>query len=201
MAWRKLMLPWGSFGRFARIGSGHSRSLVVPSTSTRHTLLLCIGERTCWPTWGRLTDAAADAERAASVDPLSASIASDYGNILLWSGDFEGASEQFARAQSLDFGHGAALLGSALVALEQEQDVGLQMALTQWAAVAGLPGSLAAGLSRGMLAYRQTGARQTAPSRNLRSWARRVVCLPVSWRCSTRSSGMTMSRWSGSVPR
>jgi TolB-like protein len=113
---------------------------------------------------GRLTDAAVDAERAASVDPLSASIAADYGNILLWSRDLEGASEQFSRAQSLDFGYSAALFGSAMVAREREQDVGLRMALTQWAAVAGLPGSLAAELSRGMLDYRQTGARQTAPT-------------------------------------
>jgi TolB-like protein len=112
---------------------------------------------------GRLQDAARDAERAASVDPLSPAIASDYGFILLWSGALERAAEQFQRAQSLDFGYGPALLGAALVALQQEQEVGLQMALTQWAAVSSLPVSLAGELATGMLVHRRTGEPQRVP--------------------------------------
>jgi TolB-like protein len=113
---------------------------------------------------GQLFDAAADAERATSVDPLSPAIASDYGYILLWSGDLEGARAQFDRAQSLDFGYGPASLGSALVALEEEQEVGLRMALTQWAAVSSVPVPLAGELATGMLTFKQTGVAQGAPS-------------------------------------
>ncbi len=112
---------------------------------------------------GRLREAEADAARAASVDPLSASIAVDYANILLWLGDLEAAAAEFRRAQSLDFGFAPALLGSALVALEQEQEVGVQMALTQWAAVSGLPPSIASRLGSGMLAYRASGEPQAPP--------------------------------------
>jgi hypothetical protein len=112
---------------------------------------------------GRLVDATSDVAQAASVDPLSASIASDYGNILLWSGDLEGAEEQFERARSLDFGFGPALLGSAMVALEKGQEVGLQMSLTQWAAVSGVPVPLAQRLARGMMAHHETGEPQEAP--------------------------------------
>jgi TolB-like protein/Flp pilus assembly protein TadD len=113
---------------------------------------------------GRLREAEADAARAASVDPLSASIAADYAYILLWLGDTDAAGEEFGRAQSLDFGFAPALLGSALVALEQEQAVGLQMALTQWAAVSGIPPALASELATGMLAHRTSGLPQPAPS-------------------------------------
>jgi TolB-like protein len=112
---------------------------------------------------GRLADASADVAQAASVDPLSASIASDYGNILLWSGDLEGAEAQFQRARSLDFGFAPALLGSAMVALEKGQEVGLQMSLTQWAAVSGVPVPLAQRLARGMMAHHETGEPQAAP--------------------------------------
>ena len=112
---------------------------------------------------GRLRDAAADAERAASVDPLSPAIASDYGFILLWSGDVAAATAQFARAQSLDFGFAPALMGAAFVALQEEQEVALQMALTQWTAVSNLPVSLATELTPGMLAYRRTGDEQSVP--------------------------------------
>jgi TolB-like protein len=113
---------------------------------------------------GRLRDATLDAERAASVDPLSPAIASDYGYILLWSGDLERAAAQFQRAQSLEFGFAAALLGSALVALQQEQEVALQMALTQWTAVSSLPVSLAGQLATGMLDHRRTGEPQPVPA-------------------------------------
>ncbi len=113
---------------------------------------------------GRLREAQADAERAASVDPLSASIAVDHANILLWLGDTESAAAEFRRAQSLDFGFAPALLGSALVALEQEQEVGLQMALTQWAAVSGLPPAVAGELATDMLVHRQSGEPQSAPA-------------------------------------
>jgi len=112
---------------------------------------------------GRLPDAESDAAQAASVDPLSASIAVDYGNILLWLGDIEKAAVEYSRAQSLDFGFAPALLGAALVALEQEQEVALQMALTQWAAVAGVPPTVSSALATGMLAYRTSGTPQSAP--------------------------------------
>jgi len=112
---------------------------------------------------GQLFDAAADADRASSVDPLSPAIASDYGYILLWSGNIEGAREQFDRAQSLDFGYGPASLGNALVALEEEQEVGLRMALTQWAAVSSVPIPLAGELATGMLTFKQTGVALGAP--------------------------------------
>jgi len=113
---------------------------------------------------GRLDDALDDARRAASVDPLSPAIASDLGRILLWSGDLEGAEAEFERAQSLDFGYAPSLLGAAMVALEQEQEVGPRMALTQWAAVSGLPAPLAVELSTGMLRFRQTGEPQPVPA-------------------------------------
>ncbi len=113
---------------------------------------------------GRLREALADAEQAASVDPLSATIAVDHGSILLWLGDIEAAGAEFERAQSLDFGFAPALLGSALVSLELEQEVGLQMALTQWAAVSGVPPMVAGELAGGMLRYRVSGAAQPAPA-------------------------------------
>lgn len=113
---------------------------------------------------GRLREAAADAERAASVDPLSAAIAVDYASILLWLGDLGAAAAEFRRAQSLDFDFAPALLGSALVSLEQEEDVALQMALTQWAAVSGVPPALAGELAVGMLMYRASGVPQPAPA-------------------------------------
>lgn len=106
---------------------------------------------------GRLTEAAADAERAASVDPLSAAIATDYGNILLWSGRIEEAEAEFERARSLDFGYSPALLGLALVALQRDEEVELQMSLAQWTAVSSLPPTVAAPLAEGMLSYRASG--------------------------------------------
>lgn len=112
---------------------------------------------------GRLDDAASDARRAASVDPLSASIASDFGFILLWREELEAAKREFARVQSLDFDFRPALLGSALVALYEEQEVGLRMALTQWVAVSGLPVALAGDLSVGWLEHRRTGEAQPVP--------------------------------------
>lgn len=113
---------------------------------------------------GRLTEAAADAERAAAVDPLSAAIAVDHGNILLWSGRIEDAEAEFERARSLDFRYAPALLGLALVALEQEEEVELQMALAQWTAVSSLSPAVAAPLAAGMLTYRRTGTSATPPA-------------------------------------
>jgi len=134
---------------------------------------------------GQLFDAAADAERASTVDPLSPAIASDYGYILLWSGDLDGARVQFDRAQSLDFGYGPASLGNALVALEEEQEVGLRMALTQWAAVSSVPVPLAGELATGMLTFKQTGVAQGAPS-----------ALEVTARAGRLSSGTVASLYS-----
>lgn len=113
---------------------------------------------------GRLQDALADARRAATLDPLSPAIASDLGYILLWNGETAAAGEAFRRAQSLDFGFRPALLGAAMVALEEGQEVGLRMTLSQWAAVSGLPSPLAADLSTAMLRYRETGERQAVPA-------------------------------------
>ena len=112
---------------------------------------------------GRLPDALADAARAASVDPLSLSIATDYGNILLWSGDSAGAAREFDRAQGLDFGYAPAVFGAAVVALLDEEQVPLQMALTQWAALSGMPVTIAGELTNSMLTYRSTGVSQPAP--------------------------------------
>ncbi len=112
---------------------------------------------------GRLQDALADARRAAAVDPLSPAIASDLGFILLWSGATEEARLSFAKAQSLDFGFAPSLLGSAMVALDEGQEVALQMALTQWAAVSGLPAALAADLSVAMTRHHQTAETQPVP--------------------------------------
>jgi len=113
---------------------------------------------------GRLTDAVVDVARAASVDPLSSAIASDFGYISLFSGDLEGARAHFDRAQSLDFGFTPPILGAAYVALATEEEVALQMALTQWAAVSGIPVSIAGELSKGMLLYQRTGLEQTVPT-------------------------------------
>ena len=113
---------------------------------------------------GRLADATVDAARAASVDPLSSSIASDHGYILFFGGDVEGAQAEFDRAQSLDFGFTPPLLGAALVALADEEEVALQMALTQWAAVSGIPVSIAGELAAGMLVHKRTGTEQTVPA-------------------------------------
>jgi TolB-like protein len=112
---------------------------------------------------GRLSDARADAERAAAVDPLSPAIATDFGNILLWSGDLDGAKREYDRAQGLDFGFVGAAFGAALAALVEEQQVPLQMALTQWAALSGVPVVLAGELATAMLTYRQTGVAQPVP--------------------------------------
>ena len=112
---------------------------------------------------GRLREAAADASRAASVDPLSAPIATDHGYVLLWLEDLQGADAEFERARSLEFGFAPALLGSALVALHREQDVRLQMSLTQWVAVQGLPMALATELGPSMAAYRASGQPQSPP--------------------------------------
>jgi serine/threonine-protein kinase len=113
---------------------------------------------------GRLADAVADAERAASVDPLSPAIATDFGNILLWSGDPESAADEFERAQRLDFGYAPAVFGAALVALEEGEPVALQMALTQWTALTGLPVPLAGELATGFLTYQQSGSPQPVPA-------------------------------------
>ena len=112
---------------------------------------------------GRLGDALSDARRAATLDPLSPSIASDLGYILLWTGDVEEAEREFQRAQSLEFGFRPSLFGSALVALEEGREVELRMALTQWVAMSGLPAPLASELSRALLRRRETGAPQPLP--------------------------------------
>lgn len=113
---------------------------------------------------GRLGEAEDDARLASDIDPLSVAIATDFGNILLWSGDLAGAKREFDRAQTLDFGYAPAILGAALVALAYEEQVPLQMALTQWAALSSIPVTMAGELTAGMLAYRQTGLEQSVPT-------------------------------------
>jgi serine/threonine-protein kinase len=106
---------------------------------------------------GRLDEAGEDAARAALLDPLSASVATDHGRILLWSGKIESARKELDRAQSLDFSYRPALFGAALVAVEQKRPLPLQMALTRWAAVAGVPVADVGELSRAMISFRRTG--------------------------------------------
>lgn len=113
---------------------------------------------------GRLIEATQDIERAAAVDPLSPAIATDYGNVLLWIGDVPGAREEYARAQSLDFGYAPAVLGMALASLEADEVVELTMNLTQWATLVGLPPTLGSELASRMIAYRASGAPGTPPA-------------------------------------
>lgn len=103
---------------------------------------------------GQLDGAYRDATRAADLDPLSAAVATDLGKILLWRGDVEGARKEMERALSLDFGYRPALFANALVALQEERPVPLQMALTQWAAVSGAPVRMASELTDAMLAFK-----------------------------------------------
>jgi hypothetical protein len=49
------------------------------------------------------------------------------------------------------------LFGAALVAVEQKRPLPLQMALTRWAAVAGVPVADVGELSRAMISFRRTG--------------------------------------------
>ena len=113
---------------------------------------------------GQLEAALADAERAASLDPLSVAIATDYAYILLWSGDVDAADAQFQQAIRTDFGSAKAQFGAALVGLEQGEQVTVHMGLAQWAAVAGLPMGLAPELADGMLAFQGTGRAGTPPA-------------------------------------
>ena len=50
-----------------------------------------------------------------------------------------------------------------MVALAEEQRVPLQMSLTQWAALSGVPVTLAGELTTRMLMFRQTGVAQPVP--------------------------------------
>lgn len=112
---------------------------------------------------GELARAVEDLERAATLDPLSAPIAVDHANLLLWSGDLDGAREEFERALSLDFGYARAHLGSALVAMEEGEEVSLHMSLAQWAALSGIPSPAAAALAQDMLAYHRGGVAGSVP--------------------------------------
>lgn len=113
---------------------------------------------------GRLIEATQDIERAAAVDPLSPAIATDYGNVLLWIGDVTGAREQYARAQSLDFGYAPAVLGMALASLEDGEVVELTMSLTQWATLMGLPPNVGSQLATAMITHQATGAPGAPPA-------------------------------------
>jgi TolB-like protein len=103
---------------------------------------------------GQLEPARADAARAAELDPRSAPIATDLGNILLWSGNPIGAGTEYQRALGLNFNYAPAHFGTALVALDDEEEVAFHMALAQWAAVSNVPVFMARELANAMLAYR-----------------------------------------------
>ncbi|MEJ2205897.1 MAG: tetratricopeptide repeat protein [Gemmatimonadota bacterium] len=112
---------------------------------------------------GQLEAAVRDVEKAARLDPLSPAIASDMGRILLWSGQVDAAEAAFDAALQLDFRFPPALYGRALVALERNEPVPLQMAFAQWAAVSGLAPSLAGQLAEAMVEYRRTGVPGDVP--------------------------------------
>jgi TolB-like protein len=103
---------------------------------------------------GQLEPARADAARAAELDPRSAPIATDLGNILLWSGNPIGAGAEYQRALGLNFNYAPAHFGTALVALDDEEEVAFHMALAQWAAVSNVPVFMARELANAMLAHR-----------------------------------------------
>jgi TolB-like protein len=113
---------------------------------------------------GQLEPARVDAAGAAELDPRSAAIATDLGNILLWSGNPIGAGAEYQRALGLNFNYAPAHFGTALVALDDEDAVTFHMALAQWAAVSGLPVFVARDLANAMLAYRGGGAAPEIPA-------------------------------------
>lgn len=113
---------------------------------------------------GQLQPALADAGMASTLDPLSVPIAADHGFLLLWSGDVDGAAEEFDRATRLDFGYAKAQFGKALVALAREEHVSVHMALTQWSAIAGLPLAMASEMAGAMIAFKTTGTPTPPPS-------------------------------------
>lgn len=117
---------------------------------------------------GQLSAARRDAARAARLDPLSAAVATDHASILFWSGDVEGARAEVDRALVLDFSYRPALLLGALLALNQDREVPLQMSLAQWAALCGVPTQIVPPLADAMLRFRRTG-RAGDPPPELRS--------------------------------
>jgi len=113
---------------------------------------------------GQLELARVDAALAAERDPLSAPIATDLGNILLWSGNPIGAGAEFERALLLNSNYAPAHFGSALVALDDGDQISFHMALAQWAAGSrGVPVFMARELASAMLSYRDTGVPASIP--------------------------------------
>ena len=106
---------------------------------------------------GRVDAAREDAARAALLDPLSAPVATDHGKILLWAGDLAAARTELDRALALDFSYRPAHFAAALVALQEERALPLQMALTQWAAMVGVPVTVAGDLAHAMMDFHRTG--------------------------------------------
>ncbi len=113
---------------------------------------------------GQLGAALEDGEIASSLDPLSVAIATDYGFILLWAGRAEEAASQFQKALRTDFGYARARFGSALVSLAEGEPISVQMEMVQWAAVSGLPTTLAQEVAGGMLSYQGTGQGGSSPT-------------------------------------
>ncbi len=112
---------------------------------------------------GQLDPAREDIAQAAELDPLSAPIATDLGKILLWSANPIGAETEFDRALALNFNYGPAHFGSAMVALEDGDDVSFHMTLAKWAAVSGVPVFMARELANAMLSYRMSGVPAAIP--------------------------------------
>lgn len=112
---------------------------------------------------GQLVPARRDAEKAARLDPLSASVATDYAAILFWSGDLQGAGAETQRALNLDFSYRPALFLNTQLALAEDRDVPLRMSLTQWAVVCGVPSDAVPSLTTAMLAFRRTGEAAPPP--------------------------------------
>lgn len=112
---------------------------------------------------GQLVPARRDAEKAARLDPLSASVATDHAAILFWSGDVEAAGVEVERALDRDFSYRPAIFLNALLALVQERELPLRMSLAQWAVLCGLPSDAVPRLAEAMLTYRRTGEAASPP--------------------------------------
>lgn len=109
---------------------------------------------------GQLEAALGDIDTAAELDPLSVAVAVDRGWFLLWAGRPLEAGAAFRRAVDMEFGSARGHLGSALAALAREEDVGVHMAMAQWAAVSSVPPDVAAAVAHGLVMARD----QAVPS-------------------------------------
>lgn len=112
---------------------------------------------------GQLPAAKREAEKAARLDPLSASVLTDYAAILFWSGDAAAAGVAAEQALDVDSGYRPALLLNAVLALAQDREIPLRMSLAQWAVLCGIGSDVVPQLAQRMLAYRRTGEAALSP--------------------------------------